>query len=348
MMKVIHSLRIFLLPFSLLYWILISIRNLLYTSTSLKKIFKMESYKSEVPVICVGNIRVGGTGKSQIVLNLAQELIKRNQKIAILSRGYKRKSKGFFEVNSLDVEKFGDEPVFLKMNLENARVFVSEDRKLAIQNINRTYQFDFILMDDGLQNLSVHKDFSIVVLDNNFYSKNIFEKLLLPAGNLREPKSKIFDYDCLILNKKFDEDELENPSHKNFFEARYKLEKFIGLDGQEIEISELQKQNSGAFCGIAQPLTFEKLLRKNSIFLRFFKVFPDHYSYQIQDLKLLLKFVEKFGSKYLITTEKDIVRLIKFKNEFERAEVFLVFAKITAEIKNEEKLIQDILCQKRK
>lgn len=348
MLEIIHSLRILLLPFSLLYWILISIKNLLYTNNSLKKIFRIESYKSEVPVICVGNIRVGGTGKSQIVLTIAQELIKRNQSIAILSRGYKRKSKGFFEVDSFDVEKFGDEPVLLKMNINNARVFVSEDKKVAIQNINRTYQFDFILMDDGLQNLSVQKDFSIVVLDNNFYSKNIFEKLLLPAGNLRESKSKIFDYDCLIFNKKFEEDESKKPSHKNFFEAKYKLEKFINIDGKEFDINELQKQNSGAFCGIAQPLTFEKLLRKNLIFLRFFKVFPDHYYYQIQDLKLLLKFVEKFGSNYLITTEKDIVRLVKFKNEFERAGVFLIYAKITAEIKNEEKLIQNILCLKRK
>lgn len=340
--------RILLFPFSLFYLILISLKNLIFKSSLMEKFFNIKSYKSEVPVICVGNIRVGGTGKSQIVLTLAQKLTANNKRVAILSRGYKRKSKGFLEVDSFDYEKFGDEPVLLKMNLNDVMVFVSENRKLAIEKINNDYKFDFILMDDGLQNLSVNKDLSIVVVDKNFYSKNLIENLLLPAGNLREPKSKIFNYDCLIFNKKFDEVKTQGIIHKNLYEANYKLNSFIDSLGKEFEISYLQDQKIGAFCGIAQPDSFRKLLEQNHIFLKFFKVFPDHYSYQIQDLKILLKFVEKFGSKYLITTEKDFVRLIKFKNDFERAGVFLIYAKITAEIKNEEKLIQNILCLKEK
>lgn len=343
-----HYLRILLFPLSMLYWVVIEIKNFVYNSRLLKNIFKIEIVQSKIPVICIGNIRVGGTGKSQIVLNLAQKLSELDQKVAILSRGYKRKTKGYFEVDSLNPDKFGDEPVLFKMNLENVRVFVSENRRIAIQKINAIGEFDFILMDDGLQNLSVEKNLSIVVIDKNFYSRDPIENLLLPAGNLRERKHKAFKYDCLIFNKKFDEDENENPSHEKYYEVKYKLEKFLDLNGQEFPINELKEKNTGAFCGIAQPNTFKKLLEKNSIFPQFFKVFPDHYTFQIQDLELLLKFVEKFGSYHLITTEKDIVRLIKFKKEIERAGVFLIYAKITAENKNEEKLIQEILCLKKR
>lgn len=344
----IELLRILLIPFSLLYWLIVSIKTFIYKSVRLRKIFKIEIQKSQIPVVCVGNIRVGGTGKSQIVITIAQKLIEQNQRVAILSRGYKRKSKGFFEVDSYNYEKFGDEPVLIKFNVKKARVFVSENRKVAIEKINQLNEFDFILMDDGLQNLSVHKDYSIVVIDKNFNSRNLTENLLLPAGNLRETKSKIHNYDCLIFNKKFDEDGIINLNHKKFFEAKYKLECFEGLDGRKFEIFELKKNGIVAFCGIAQPLSFKKLLEKNLIFPKIFKVFSDHHIYRIQDLKLLLKFVEKFGSKYLITTEKDIVRLSKFKDEFERAGVFLIYAKITAEIHNEENLIQNILCLKKK
>jgi tetraacyldisaccharide 4'-kinase len=343
----IDFLRIFLLPFSFLFWIVVTIRKFIYGSKLFKVLFRINIVQSKVSVICVGNIRVGGTGKSQIVMNLAQRLIEKQKNVAILSRGYKRKSKGFLEVDSFDFEKFGDEPVLMKMNLSSARIFVSENRRLAIQKINEMKEFDFILMDDGLQNLKVRKDFSIVLVDRNYFSEKLVERLLLPAGNLREPKKRIYDYDCVIYNSKF-ADEGVNIEHKNFFTARYKLVYFSDLDGKNYSLEEVQKFKSGAFCGIAQPDSFEELLRKNSIFLNFFKVFPDHYDYKIQDLKLLLKFVEKFGLNCLITTEKDIVRLVKFKDEFKRAEVFLIYAKITAEIKDEEKLIQNLLCLKQK
>ncbi|MCX8056995.1 MAG: tetraacyldisaccharide 4'-kinase [Ignavibacteria bacterium] len=347
-MNFFQYLRILLLPLSLIYWIVLLIRNYIYSSHFFRKLFNLQVLKSQIPVVCIGNIRVGGTGKTQILITIAHSLIERNQKVAILSRGYKRKSKGFFEVTSFDYEKFGDEPVLLKMNLNSAKVFVSENRVYGIQEIFRIGNFDFILMDDGLQNLTVQKDYSIVLIDKNYFSKNPIERLLLPAGNLREGRKKIFSYDKIIYNQKFSHEIKKFNDFKNLHLAKYVLKNFQSLDEKIVEIEELKKHNVGAFCGIAQPNSFKELLSKNSIFPQFFKVFSDHHSYQIQDLKLLLKFVEKFGCKYLITTEKDIVRVTKFKNEFERAEVFLIYAKITAEISNEENLIQDILCLKKK
>jgi tetraacyldisaccharide 4'-kinase len=347
-MKIFSYLRIFLLPFSLIYFIAIKIKELVYTSDFLRKIFGIEIFCSKIPVICVGNIRVGGTGKSQIVLELARKLIEKKQRVAILSRGYRRKSKGFFEVTSLDVEKFGDEPVLLKKNLPNAKVFVSENRKLALKKINEEGETDFILMDDGLQNLKVHKDLTIVLIDRNFFSKNLIERFLLPAGNLREPKKKIFDYDFVIYNKKFDDFEIPENDEKGFVISEYCFDSFQDLEGNFVSLESLKEKKVGAFCGIAQPVSFQKLLEKTQIFPVFFKTFPDHHFYDEQDCKLLIKFVKNFGCNHLITTEKDIVRLTKFQNEFKRAGVFLYYAKITAKIYSEENLIQKILCLKEK
>lgn len=344
----INYLRIFLLPLSLIYFFVIKTKEFVYNSNFLRKILGINIYHSKIPVICVGNIRVGGTGKSQIVLELARKLSKKNQKIAILSRGYKRKSKGFLEVTSSDAEKFGDEPCLLKKNLLDAKIFVSKNRKSGLQKINQSGDVDFILMDDGLQNLSVHKNLSIVLIDNNFFSKNLIERLLIPAGNLRENKKKIFTYDFVIYNKKFEDEMPSKVITKNFVQAEYCFDSFLNLEGDSLRLEELNQKKFGAFCGIAQPKSFKKMFEKLQISPVFLKIFPDHHFYDIQDFQLLIKFVKNFGCNHLITTEKDIVRLTNFQNEFKRAEVFLYYAKITAKIYNEENLIQKILCLKEK
>lgn len=347
-MNFINYLRIFLIPFSGLYWLGFVLKKIVYNSSPLRKIFGIEIFNSKIPIVCIGNIRVGGTGKSQLIIRITESLIQRGNKVAILSRGYKRKSKGFYEVISTDAEFFGDEPVLIKMNLTNAKVFVSEDRSIALRKLNDEFQFNFILMDDGLQNFSISKDYSMVLVDKNYFSNKILERLLLPAGNLRESRKNIHNYDCMIVNKKFEDFDAVNINHKKEFIARYKLKGFVDFDNHTISLDKIRKENNGLFCGIAQPESFKILFEKNSIPFSFFKSFPDHHLYNLEDLKILLKFVEKFGCKNLITTEKDFVRLTKFKNEFKRAGVFLYSTKITAEIQNEDELINEILCLKNK
>lgn len=345
-MNLTHYLRLLLLPLSGFYWLGLTIKSIVYNTNALRKIFRIEIFNSKIPIVCVGNIRVGGTGKSQLILKIAESLIQRGNQVAILSRGYKRKSSGFHEVTSNDAEFFGDEPVLIKMNLTQAKVFVSEDRIKALKKLNEENKYDFILMDDGLQNLSVKKDYSICLIDKNYFSKQILEKLLLPAGNLRENRKNIHNYDCLIVNKKFEDFDFANINDRKKFIARYKLDAFKNFDNQTIPIDEMQTENNGIFCGIAQPDSFRNLFENNNIPFKFFKSFPDHHYYNLEDLKLLLKFAEKFGCKNLITTEKDFVRLTKFKDEFKRAGVFLYSTKITAEIQNEDELINEILCLK--
>lgn len=346
-MNFISYLRLFLFPFSGIYWLGFVLKKNSYSSNSLQKLFGLEIYTSKVPVICIGNIRVGGTGKSQLIIRIAECLVQKGKEVAILSRGYKRKSKGFYEVTSDDAEFFGDEPVLIKMNLTNAKVFVSEDRSTALRKLNDEFQFDFILMDDGLQNFSIRKDYSIVLIDKNYFSNKILEKLLLPAGNLRESKKSINKYDCLIINKKFEDFDIVNINHRKKFIARYRLEGFVDFDNQTNSTDKIRTENNGLFCGIAQPESFKILFEKNNIPFSFFKSFPDHHLYDLEDLKILIKFVEKFGCKNLITTEKDFVRLTKFKDEFKRAGVFLYSTKITAVIQNEDELINEILCLKK-
>lgn len=345
-MNLVRYLRLLLLPLSGLYWFGLTVKYIVYNSNTLRKIFGIEIFDSRIPVVCIGNIRVGGTGKSQLIIKIAESLIQRGSKVAILSRGYKRKSIGFHEVTSNDAEFFGDEPVLIKMNLTKAKVFVSEDRIKGMKKLNEENQFDFILMDDGLQNLSMKKDYSIVLIDKNYFSNQVDERLLLPAGNLRESKKNIHNYDCLIVNKKFEDFGVLNINHRKKFIARYKLDALKNFDNKTISIDKIQKESNGLFCGIAQPDSFRNLFENNNIPFKFFKSFPDHHYYHLEDLKLLLKFVKKFGCKNLITTEKDFVRLTIFKDEFKRAGVFLYSTKITAEILNEDELINEILCLK--
>lgn len=335
-------LRLALIPLSLIFLIIIRIREFLYRNEILK------SYSSSVPVICLGNIRVGGTGKSQLIITLSNDLISRGYNIAILSRGYKRKTKGFLEVESFDVDKFGDEPVMIKKNLPEAKVYVSENREYGIKKILSYNKPDFILMDDGLQNFSVKKDFAIVLIDKSFLSKNIIDKVLIPAGNLREPKSSVKKYDFIIFNRKFDYDYSPKIDSPNFSYSNYKLKGIFDFDDNEEDTNTLKKSKFVAFCGIAQPESFFKIFENEGILIVGKKIFPDHHKYTVQDLTILIKFVKKLGCNKLITTEKDSVRTLKFKDEFKRAEVFLYYTKIEGIIEDQINLVEKILCLKTK
>jgi len=313
-------------------------------------IFKQ--YFSPVPVVCIGNIRVGGTGKSQVIISVAEKLLEKGQKVAVLSRGYKRKTKGFSEVSSFDSEKFGDEPVMIKKLIPDAYVFVSENRVKGIKQILSKYKLDFILLDDGLQNYSVKKDYEICLIDKTYCSKNLVERLLIPAGNLREPRSQVYNFDCIIFNNKFDDTtktlDLREKIGEKLYWAEYRLKGFFNELGNEVLLDQIKESKNLVFCGIAQPESFKKLFLKYQIPFENFIFYPDHKKYNLEDSKRLIKFAEKFDCKFLITTNKDFVKIQKFINEFKRAGVLPIFVKITAILENYDKIINDMLCLKRK
>lgn len=360
-------LRLLLLPLSGVYWLIIMIKNILYDKNILKV------YKSKIPIVCVGNISTGGTGKTPLLLTISKGLLDKGKNIAILSRGYKRKTEGYLEVDEINPEKFGDEPAMLIRNLNNVNIVVSENRVKGIENIARSYKPDFILMDDGLQNRSVYKNFSIAVIDESYKKNNLLDRILIPAGNLREPSSHLRDFDVVIRNRKFaekDNENFANVENQNLFSAKYSLEGIYDLNGNRIELNELwnippqprqveedmsaqtsrnrqvrieKKSNNFIFCGIANPKSFEQMFDSIGINYSGKKFFGDHHSYSKNDVLKIISLAKKLGSTNLITTEKDIARLQRFGDIFIDNDTNILYTKIKAEIVNFENLIEQII-----
>ncbi len=360
-------LRLLLLPFSGFYWLIIMIKNFLYDKNILKV------YKSKIPIVCVGNISTGGTGKTPLLQTISKGLLDKGKRIAILSRGYKRKTEGYLEVDEIDPEKFGDEPTMLIRNLNNVNIVVSENRVKGIENITRNYKPDFILMDDGLQNRSVYKNFSIAVIDESYEKNNLLDRIFIPAGNLREPSSRLKNFDVVIRNRKFAEkgnENFANVGNQNLFSAKYSLEGIYDLYGNRIELTELwnippqprqvegdksaqtsrnrqvragKKSNNFIFCGIANPRSFEQTIQSVGINYSGKKFFGDHYRYTEHNVLKIISLAKKSGCTNLITTEKDIVRLQRFRGIFIDNDTNILYIKIKAEIENFENLIEQII-----
>ena len=188
-------LKLFLYPISFFYGIIVYVRNRMYDLKILK------SVEFDIPVISVGNITVGGTGKTPHIEYLA-ELMGKEFKVVVLSRGYKRKTKGFREVLvGSEVDESGDEPLQIKMKFPDVGVFVDEKRVHGIQKIIQLYgedQPDVILLDDAFQHRSVSPGINILLID---YNRPITEDMLLPAGRLREGKTQMHRAGIIIYTK---------------------------------------------------------------------------------------------------------------------------------------------------
>ncbi len=311
----LRSFRLFLFPISILYGILIAIRNLLYD----KKIIK--SVEFNIPIICVGNISVGGTGKSPMVMYLAS-LLKNKYPLATLSRGYKRRTSGYI----LATERFtaielGDEPMQIYLHHPDIAVAVGEKRIEAIpQLLYDRPETKLIILDDAFQHREIHAGLNIILTEySNLYTRDFF----LPTGDLRDQRSSMTRAEIIIVTKcplnlsendKFLILKELNPSdnQKVFFtsiryDAPYHIiskEKFSLT--RELEVL--------LVCGIANPEPLTQYIHeKTKMYDALF--FNDHHIYSVDDLNAInerFDFLSE-SQKVIITTEKDAVRLLKFK-----------------------------------
>ena len=203
-------LKILLYPFSILYGFIIVIRNLFFDIG----IFKTR--KVNVPVISIGNITAGGTGKTPIVEYLTQYFLEQNHKVAVISRGYKRKTKGTVVVSDgklliYNASECGDEPLQIASKFPEAIIIVDENRYRAAKLAEEKFKCDIILMDDGFQHRNLHRDFDVVVID---VTKPPNKEGLLPSGFKREPLSSLKRADAIIFSrwndsKKFEIDKFD-------------------------------------------------------------------------------------------------------------------------------------------
>lgn len=308
-------LKILLYPFSFLYGIIILIRNKLFEF----KILKTNEFR--IPIISVGNITVGGTGKTphiEYLINLLQQ----NYKVAFLSRGYKRKSSGFIIANEDSTYKeIGDEPFQIKKKFPDILVAVDANRVSGIKKIIEFQQeTDVILLDDAFQHRSVLPGINILLVD---FNRPIFYDSLLPAGRLREPVSEHYRANIIIVTK--------TPVNVAAIDKRLFLMKINTLPHQKEFFTSIQYDNPKPVfdnkienlpdfndknltvllvTGIANPTPLIKELSAKYINLQHVR-YPDHYAFTKDDIDTLLKKAENLPgkNKVIITTEKDAARL---------------------------------------
>ncbi|NOR27143.1 MAG: tetraacyldisaccharide 4'-kinase [Lutibacter sp.] len=300
--------RKILFPFSLLYGLITSVRNYLY------QINVFKSTKFKVPTIVVGNLSVGGTGKTPQIEYLIR-LLQNNYKIAVLSRGYKRKSKGFIiaDENSSS-EVIGDEPFQYYKKFPNIIVCVDADRTNAIQKLETLENPpDIVLLDDAFQHRKVQGGFNILLTS---FSDLYVDDVLLPTGNLRESKSGAKRAQVIIVTKcpstisEAEQLEIINrlkPSlnQQVFFTA---IEYDNELKGSStLNLLELVNKKIILITGIANPAPLTDYLKSLNIKFKHLK-YPDHYNFKKHEVEKI-NALTLDNNNCVITTEKDYVRI---------------------------------------
>ena len=290
--NIFSKVKIFLLfPFSVL-WILVD---------EFKRYFS-KTYKSELKVVCIGNLTVGGTGKTPFAIYTYKVLKKLGYRPVFLTRGYGGQKNGPLEVNyQHNFQDVGDEAILLS---KVGTTIVSKNRFLGAKFIEKhQYKFNVIIMDDGLQNYQLKQDVKFLLIDQNLKFGNGY---CLPAGPLRQTiKRGLTEIDKIILTGKNDEN--ENVLFKYFNIPVIKSNIWT------TNLPEIKKEKLFAFCGLANPNKFFETLKKNGYEITHTKVFPDHYAYKKGEIdKLILDANNK--NLTLITTEKDYVKILENKN----------------------------------
>jgi tetraacyldisaccharide 4'-kinase len=295
------------------------ILSLLYGLSVTIVIFFMHLFSQRLSckVISVGNITLGGTGKTVLVEYLARYLKNQGRTIAVLSRGYKRNTKYKIPNAQFGYPFMGDEPYMLRKKLSQVPVIVDNNRIRATRKAIMEHATDTVILDDGLQQWRIKKDLEIVTID----ATNPFGNLhLLPRGILRQPLSTLANTDIFVLTKTNlnpDITDLKGYLEKLnpralICEAKYQPAGFYRL-GQDKEIcrevGQLREQPQALLCGIADPDSFENLIRSLEIEVKAFFSFPDHHPYVPSELERIIREAQLKGAKGIITTEKDAVRL---------------------------------------
>ncbi len=290
--------HLFLLPLSIIFLLLSSGRKQLFRFGVLK------SHKLPVPVIVVGNISVGGTGKTPLVIWLANQLKQKGFKPGIVSRGYGGSANDVTEVFAHSMpNEVGDEPLLIAKHLD-CPVFVGLNRVDACMALLEGHpDVNVIISDDGLQHYRLQRDIEIAVVDAQ---RGFGNALLLPAGPLREAKSRLNKVDAIVITNANQQSSIKTTFLAPVFEMEFAGDVFVSLfDGKSKQRKEfLNGKHLLAVAGIGNPKRFfEDLIKMGLVFEQ--KSFPDHHAYKPQDLL-------HFAGKTILMTEKDAVKCAQF------------------------------------
>lgn len=332
------------MPLAWIYGVVTFVRNRLYDVGILK------SYSPQKHTICVGNLSVGGSGKTPHVSYLVQ-LLKDEFKLATLSRGYKRKTTGFIQATANSTSReIGDEPLLYKTKFPFLNVFVEGNRVKGVKKINELEpDTNVILLDDAFQHRAIKCGLNIVVSE---YDNLYFEDYLMPAGRLRESKSGITRADIIIISKTPEKTtavdirnvlkDIKPLAHQQVFFSYLKYGELYSISNTNETISTLNdlfRFRLIVFTGIGNPNPMLTYLREYSAGVSHLP-FPDHHEYTVIDMNNIQKYYESFegGNKLIVTTEKDLMRL-KESDIWpiaERMNIFVLPVEVTFKDKTEE------------
>ncbi len=340
-------LKILLVPVSLIYAVVIYLRNLFFDLG----IFK--SLKVNAKVISVGNITLGGSGKTPLTNYIIKLLLNNNFKVGVLSRGYGRKSKGYKLVSNgteilSSVEESGDEIYHTAKNCKIPAA-VCENRVSGAKNLIDSTRVTHLVLDDAFQHRWIYRDLDIVVFAQRFLlSDNPINKLLLPSGQLREGYYSLRRADAIIVNCKFSEKQKLPEKITNHFQnkpvyyAKYVSKEFTDIK-REIgyPLTEFEGQKGLVVCGIANPLSFINALNQIGVDTSNKLIFRDHKYYTPKEVQAIRKKFYSTNSHSVITTEKDAVKLANFKIEFDDIDIF--YLKIEMILEKEEEFTKFLI-----
>ena len=294
--------------------------------------FRMSTYKrrcykkKSLPgfVVSIGNLTAGGTGKTPAVVMLAQWAVKQGYRVAVLTRGYGRRSKTKVlevsdgEVIKADCRESGDEPYLLARKLTGVPVIISSKRFTAGTFAHRKFGANFFILDDGFQHLGLKRDLDLVLIDA---IRPFGNGHLLPWGPLREPIDQLTRAGAFILTRFSNKNSAQRTIYllnEEFpeipiFCADHKPEKVVF---PQLNVSHrpdfLKGKRVLAFAGIARPEVFRETITQLGANLVYFKCFKDHYRFKPKEIQSLIKMREGLGAQYLLTSEKDWVRMTTF------------------------------------
>lgn len=300
-----------LLPLSWCYAAGVRFRNWLFEKGFL------QVHTVTIPVVSVGNLSVGGTGKTPFVEYLAGIFRDGGKRVAVLSRGYRRASKGHLVVSNgsqrcAESIAAGDEPAQMARNLEGVIVAVDEDRVRGAQRIIEEFHPDILLLDDGFQHRWLGRSLDCVVIP---VTELLTRTRLLPAGTWREPLSSLSRADLIVISECADREEYRRAVErvakfgKTVIGIRKIMKGIVSAVSEKVVKADDVKGAYAAFSGIGNPGGFDRSLKQYLGDPLAIEVFADHYWYSESDLRRLERIAEKVGAAYLVTTQKDAVRL---------------------------------------
>lgn len=332
-MKIIRIILCF--PFSLLYGIIIVFRNFCFD----KGIFSSSQFN--VPVIAVGNLSAGGTGKTPMTEYIAYLLLQQGLKTVVLSRGYRRKTKGFIEAdNHTDASQIGDEPYQVFRKIRNLKVFVCENRKKGIEKILELYpETKVILLDDAYQHRWVKPGLNILLTS---FDNPYFADFMIPSGYLREFSYGKNRADMIVVTKcpgdlkeddksKFKSKISPDPGQQLFF-SYLDYGDLVQVNGEKIvPVAEFKNYSALVFTGIGNAVVLKRQAEKwfrELIFLNF----ADHHEFNLNDFRKIRSEFDKIPvpGKIIITTEKDMRRFenTAFGEAFRKQDIYYLPVKI--------------------